>query len=51
MSTPPDRYPNDQRKYPNDEPVPAEPSYSSIFEAELYRLAPSKVTVLLVGMS
>ena len=51
MSSPEDQYPNDERKYPNDEPVPARPSFSSIFEAELYRLAPSKVTVLLVGGS
>lgn len=51
MSSPPDRYPNDERKYPNDEPVPARPSYSATFEAELYRLAPSKATVLLVGGS
>lgn len=51
MSSPEDRYPNDERKYPNDEPVPARPSFSSVFEAELYRLAPSKVTVLLAGGS
>ena len=51
MSNPEDQYPIDERKYPNDEPVPARPSFSSIFEAELYRLAPSKVTVLLVGGS
>lgn len=51
MSSPPDQYPNDERKYPNDEPEPARPSFSTIFEAELYRLAPSKVTVLLVGGS
>jgi DNA-binding NtrC family response regulator len=51
MSSRPDQYPNEERKYPNEEPVPARPSYSSIFEAELYRLAPSKVTVLLVGGS
>ena len=51
MSSPEDQYPNDERKYPNDEPMPARPSFSSIFEAELYRLAPSKVTVLLVGGS
>ena len=51
MSSPPDQYPNDERKYPNAEPEPARPSFSTIFEAELYRLAPSKVTVLLVGGS
>lgn len=39
MSRPEDQYPNDQRKYPNE------------LEVELYRLAPSRVTVLLVGGS
>jgi DNA-binding NtrC family response regulator len=42
MSSPEDQYPNDHRKYPTFEPG---------FEAELYRLAPSRVTVLLVGGS
>lgn len=51
MTSPKTQYPNDSRQYPNDEPAApnalagAEPA----FEAELYRLAPSRVTVLLVG--
>lgn len=40
MTTPNDQYPNDGQPYPNGEPG---------FQAELYRLAPSKVTVLLRG--
>lgn len=48
MSSPPDQYPNDERKYPNAEPELPSPSQAA-FEAELYRLAPSRVTVLLVG--
>jgi DNA-binding NtrC family response regulator len=64
MSSPPDQYPNGERKYPNDpsqaspaesgnleELYPARPSFDPSFEAELYRLAPSRVTVLLVGGS
>lgn len=54
MTTPKDQYPNDGRSYPNREPeAPARAPGSSgkepAFQAELYRLAPSKVTVLLVG--
>jgi DNA-binding NtrC family response regulator len=51
MSSPPDQYPNHERKYPNHEPVLAKAVFSPAFEAELYRLASSKVTVLLVGGS
>jgi DNA-binding NtrC family response regulator len=51
MSSPPDRYPNDERKYPNDQPGLPSPPLQPAFEAELYRLAPSRVTVLLVGGS
>jgi DNA-binding NtrC family response regulator len=54
MTTPKAPYPNDQRIYPTAEPLArgapgsrTEPA----FEAELYRLAPSRVTVLLVGGS
>lgn len=51
MTSPKNHYPNATRQYPNDETevpaalVGAEPA----FEAQLYRLAPSRVTVLLVG--
>ena len=51
-------YPNATRHYPNAEPgapaalAPAAPvSAEPAFEAQLYRLAPSRVTVLLVGGS
>lgn len=52
MSPPRDQYPNDDRRYPDAEPEPpasARPSFGPAAEAELYRLAPSRVTVLLVG--
>ena len=52
MSAPRDQYPNDAWKYPGEEPgVPdsVRPSFGPAVEAELYRLAPSRVTVLLVG--
>jgi len=50
MTSPKTHYPNASRQYPNGEPTPtalggAEPA----FEAQLYRLAPSRATVLLVG--
>lgn len=57
-SNPPDQYPNADWKYPNTgdgspgdpcEPELERPSFQPSFEAELYRLAPSRVTVLLVG--
>lgn len=57
MPLPPRQYPNQERKYPNDEPnaadeaYPARPSFEPSFEADLYRLAPSRVTVLLLGGS
>jgi DNA-binding NtrC family response regulator len=57
MPSPPDQYPNHERKYPNDEPDTAEqasrarPRFEPSLEAELYRLAPSRVTVLLLGGS
>jgi DNA-binding NtrC family response regulator len=58
MTTPKSPYPNPQRMYPNTGPHIQTPSGSSLgsgghaaFEAELYRLAPSRVTVLLVGGS
>lgn len=51
MTTPKDQYPNDERRYPNGEPEAGAPAREPGFEAELYRLAPSKVTVLLVGGS
>jgi DNA-binding NtrC family response regulator len=54
MSSRDDQYPNEQRKYPNEEPDDvrlSRPSFEPGFEAELYRLAPSRVTVLLVGGS
>jgi len=52
MSAPRDQYPNDDRRYPNAEPelpASAPPSLGPAAEAALYRLAPSRVTVLLVG--
>lgn len=59
MSSPEDQYPNGPRKYPNADPEsretaedgspPSQASFDPAFEAELYRLAPSRVTVLLVG--
>jgi len=52
MSNPRDRYPNDGRRYPSGEPEAPEsvrPSFEPSLEAELYRLAPSRVTVLLLG--
>lgn len=60
MSSRDDQYPNEGGKYPKPEPEsvpgkgaahPARPSFDPEFEAELYRLAPSRVTVLLVGGS
>jgi two-component system, NtrC family, response regulator AtoC len=54
MSTPKDQYPNDSWRYPSGEPVaagPHSPGFGPVFEAELCRLAPSRVTVLLVGGS
>jgi DNA-binding NtrC family response regulator len=57
MSSPPKQYPNQERKYPNHEPAPADevyparPTFEPSFEADLYRLAPSRVTVLLLGGS
>ncbi|HKY35602.1 MAG TPA: sigma 54-interacting transcriptional regulator [Polyangiaceae bacterium] len=51
MSSPPDQYPNGERKYPNAEPELPNLPFQPAFEAELYRLAPSRVTVLLVGGS
>lgn len=54
MTNPKDQYPNDRRQYPNaepDPPLPAWPGAELALEAELYRLAPSRVTVLLVGGS
>src|SRR5262245_29524709 len=52
MSAPRDQYPNDAWKYPGGEPEAPEsarPSFGPAVEAELYRLAPSRVTVLLIG--
>jgi two-component system, NtrC family, response regulator HydG len=52
MSPPKDRYPNVGWRYPDGEPEPPgsiRPSFGPGVEAELYRLAPSRVTVLLVG--
>jgi DNA-binding NtrC family response regulator len=49
MSSPRDLYPNDERTYPNSQPGVPKPSLPPAFEAELYRLASSRVTVLLVG--
>ena len=52
MSAPRDQYPNDAWKYPDGKPgAPdsARPSFGPAVEAELHRLAPSRVTVLLVG--
>jgi DNA-binding NtrC family response regulator len=52
MSRPRDQYPNDGWRYPSGEPEPSErvrPSFWPGVEAELQRLAPSRVTVLLVG--
>src|SRR6478736_3305215 len=53
MTSPKTHYPNASRRYPNAQPegpialLGADPA----FEAQLYRLAPSRVTVLLVGGS
>jgi DNA-binding NtrC family response regulator len=52
MSPPRDQYPNPGRRYPAAAPEPAEstrPSFGPGVEAELHRLAPSRVTVLLLG--
>lgn len=52
MSRPKDLYPKDGWRYPGGEPGAPEstrPSFGPSVEAELYRLAPSRVTVLLVG--
>lgn len=51
MTTPKDQYPKDAPRYPNLEPAGMVPAREPGFESELYRLAPSKVTVLLVGGS
>jgi DNA-binding NtrC family response regulator len=51
MTSPPDQYPNGGRRYPNAQPALAQATFPPEFEAELRRLAPSKVTVLLVGGS
>jgi DNA-binding NtrC family response regulator len=51
MSSPPDQYPNDERKYPTAEPEHPKAPFQPAFEAELDRLAPSRVTVLLLGGS
>lgn len=51
MSSPPDQYPNDERKYPSAQPELPIPPFQPAFEAELERLAPSRATVLLVGGS
>lgn len=45
MTTPKDQYPSGGKSYPNEEPEARD------LRAELSRLAPSKVTVLLVGGS
>lgn len=52
MTSPKTQYPNADGHYPNGEPAPPASSREGqdpAFEAELYRLAPSRVTVLLVG--
>jgi two-component system, NtrC family, nitrogen regulation response regulator NtrX len=52
MSRPKDLYPNDGWRYPGGEsepPASARPSFGPGLEAELDRLAPSRVTVLLIG--
>lgn len=51
MTSPKTDYPNAPRQYPNAEPgAPgALPGADPAFESQLYRLAPSRVTVLLVG--
>ncbi|MES1177158.1 MAG: sigma 54-interacting transcriptional regulator [Myxococcales bacterium] len=46
MSSPEDLYPNADRRYPNYED---EPTFEPGFEAQLRRLAPSRITVLLTG--
>jgi DNA-binding NtrC family response regulator len=51
MSPPQDQYPNEERKYPTAEPEHPIPPFQPAFEAELSRLGPSRVTVLLVGGS
>lgn len=56
MTTPKDQYPKDTRHYPNAEPdVLARVREGAVtgpaLQAELFRLAPSKVTVLLTGGS
>lgn len=58
MTTPKPPYPNGQRMYPNAGPHIQTPAGTSVgssdgpaLDAALYRLAPSRVTVLLVGGS
>ena len=54
MTSPKEQYPNGERMYPNAEPDTPDAAGTSphpAFEAELYRLAPSRVTVLLLGGS
>ena len=53
MTSPKNQYPSDPGRYPNAEPLAATASLGvePAFEAQLYRLAPSRVTVLLVGGS
>jgi len=53
MASPKTQYPNDSRHYPNAEPGVSSALLHAVpaFEAQLYRLAPSRVTVLLVGGS
>lgn len=49
MSRPEDQYPDDDRKYPDDEPASPETSIDPTLDEELSRLAPSRATVLLIG--
>jgi len=53
MTSPKNQYPNDSRRYPIAQPGVAGPALIAepAFEAQLYRLAPSRVTVLLRGGS
>src|SRR4051812_44688083 len=52
MASPKTHYPNAPRQYPNAEPAPtALVGVEPALEAQLYRLAPSRGTVLLVGGS
>jgi len=53
MTSPKNQYPGAAGPYPSSdsEPPPASVGPGPAFEAQLYRLAPSRVTVLLVGGS